>query len=161
MGNSAGCIRGLGIFVEFPLIDALDVERRTSSTRQARSTYRAPCAGCSKITPATTTLDALVRFLGAVVSYGDVENRHVLWETPRTAMETTPPYPTPTTRLPLDCCAVQEARTGVGVSCSPAASDGTCEAACACRIMRAHHSSANNEVFRALRQAPMWHVDHA
>ena len=37
-------------------------------------------------------------------------------------------------------------RTGVGVSCSPAVSDGTCEAACACRVMRARHSSANSEV---------------
>ena len=35
--------------------------------------------------------------------------------------------------------------TGVGVSCSPAVSDGTCEAACACRIMRARYSSANSE----------------
>ena len=33
-------------------------------------------------------------------------------------------------------------RTEVGVSCSPAVSDGTCEAACACRVMRACHSSA-------------------
>ena len=37
-------------------------------------------------------------------------------------------------------------RTGVGVSCSPAVSDGTCEAVCACRVMRARHSSANSEV---------------
>ena len=36
--------------------------------------------------------------------------------------------------------------TGVGVSCSPAMSDGTCEAAFACRIMRARHSSANSKV---------------
>ena len=33
-----------------------------------------------------------------------------------------------------------------GVECSPAVSDGTCEAACACRIMRACHTSANSEV---------------
>ena len=38
------------------------------------------------------------------------------------------------------------ARTGVGVPCSPAMSDGTCEAAFACRIMRARHSSANSKV---------------
>ena len=37
-------------------------------------------------------------------------------------------------------------RTGVGVSCSPAVSDGTCEATCACRVMRGRHSSANSEV---------------
>ena len=37
-------------------------------------------------------------------------------------------------------------RTGVGVSCSPAMSNGTCEAVCACRITRARHSSANSEV---------------
>jgi len=37
-------------------------------------------------------------------------------------------------------------RTGVGVSCSPAVSDGTREAACACRITCARHSSANSEV---------------
>ena len=30
--------------------------------------------------------------------------------------------------------------------CSPALSDGTCEAACACRIMRVRHSSVNSEV---------------
>ena len=32
------------------------------------------------------------------------------------------------------------------MSCSPAVSDGTCEAACACRITRARHSSANSQV---------------
>ena len=32
------------------------------------------------------------------------------------------------------------------MSCSPAESYGTCEAACACRAMRARHSSANSEV---------------
>ena len=32
------------------------------------------------------------------------------------------------------------------MSCSPAVSDGTCEATCACRITRARHSSANSEV---------------
>jgi hypothetical protein len=37
-------------------------------------------------------------------------------------------------------------RTGVGVSCSPTVSDDTCEAACACRVMRARHSSANSEL---------------
>ena len=37
-------------------------------------------------------------------------------------------------------------RTGVEVACSPAVSDGTCEAACACRITRVCHSSANSEV---------------
>ena len=37
-------------------------------------------------------------------------------------------------------------RTGVEVACSPAVSDGTCEAACACRITRVRHSSANSEV---------------
>ena len=30
--------------------------------------------------------------------------------------------------------------------CSPVVSDGTCEAACACRITRVRHSSANSEV---------------
>ena len=37
-------------------------------------------------------------------------------------------------------------RTGVGVSCSPAVSDGTREAACGRRVMRARHGSANSEV---------------
>ena len=38
-------------------------------------------------------------------------------------------------------------RTGVGGSCSPAVSDGKCEAACgACRVVRARHSSTNSEV---------------
>ena len=32
------------------------------------------------------------------------------------------------------------------MSCSPAVSDGTCGAACACRITRVRHSSANSEV---------------
>ena len=36
--------------------------------------------------------------------------------------------------------------SGCRVSYSPAVSDGTCEAACACRVMRARHSSANSEV---------------
>ena len=35
---------------------------------------------------------------------------------------------------------------GVGVSCSPAVSDGPCEAACACRTIRERHSSANSKV---------------
>ena len=32
------------------------------------------------------------------------------------------------------------------VACSSAVSDGTCEAACACRITRMRHSSVNSEV---------------
>ena len=52
-------------------------------------------------------------------------------------------------RTPLSLVGVRprgRTRTGVGVSCSPVVSDGTCEAACACRITRVRHSSANSEV---------------
>ena len=39
------------------------------------------------------------------------------------------------------------------MSCSPAVSDGTCEAACACRITRVRHSSANSEVISGTDEA--------
>ena len=44
--------------------------------------------------------------------------------------------------------------------CSLAVSDGTCEAACACRITRVRHSSANSEVVSGTAsQRRVKHVD--
>ena len=52
-------------------------------------------------------------------------------------------------RTPLSLAGARprgRTKTGVEVSCSPAVFDGTCEAACACRITRVRHSNANSEV---------------
>ena len=54
-----------------------------------------------------------------------------------------------TLALPLSLVSARprgRSRTGVEVTCSPAVSDDACEAACACRITRVRHSSANSEV---------------